>query len=97
MADGFWEERVLDTSDSLRRIVMYRRLPPIVVVVFTLLLGGMIQAAGLDVTAPGDTVRGVPNDGVTDGSSNFGLPGNEHPALAIDDDTSTKYLYFKGG
>jgi len=61
-----------------------------------LLLGGMIRAAGLDVTTPGDTVRGAPNDGVTDGSRNFGWPSNEHPALAIDDDTSTKYLHFKG-
>jgi parallel beta-helix repeat protein len=66
------------------------------VVVCTLILGGMIQAAGLDVTAPGDTIRGVPNDGVTDGSGNFGWPGHEHPALAIDDNTSTKYLHFKG-
>ncbi len=56
----------------------------------------MTQAAGLDVTAPGDTVQGVPNDGVTDGSRNFGWPGHEHPALAIDDNTSTKYLHFKG-
>ncbi|MHC4703973.1 MAG: PA14 domain-containing protein, partial [Planctomycetota bacterium] len=41
-----------------------------------------------DVTAPGDNVVGVPNDG--------DWPGGEHPALAIDDDTSTKYLHFKG-
>ncbi|MCP4613210.1 MAG: hypothetical protein GY845_31350 [Planctomycetes bacterium] len=75
---------------------MYRKLSLIVVVVCTLLFCGMTQAAGLDVTAPGDTVRGVPNDGVTDGSRNFGWPGWEHPALAIDDDTSTKYLHFKG-
>ena len=65
-------------------------------VVCTLLFCGMIQAAGLDITAPGDTIRGVPNDGVTDGSGNFGWPGHEHPALAIDDNTSTKYLHFKG-
>ncbi len=75
---------------------MYRKLSLIVAVVFTLLLGGMTQAAGLDITAPGDTIRGVPNDGVTDGSGNFGWPGHEHPALAIDDNTSTKYLHFKG-
>ncbi|HUU20345.1 MAG TPA: hypothetical protein VMW72_24570, partial [Sedimentisphaerales bacterium] len=56
----------------------------------------MTQAAGLDITAPGDTIRGVPNDGVTDGNGNFGWPGHEHPALAIDDDTLTKYLHFKG-
>ncbi|MFH1718772.1 MAG: right-handed parallel beta-helix repeat-containing protein [Planctomycetota bacterium] len=75
---------------------MYRKLSLTVVVVFTLLPSGMIRAAGLDITAPRDTVQGVPNDGVTDGSGNFGWPGHEHPALAIDDDTSTKYLHFKG-
>jgi hypothetical protein len=41
-----------------------------------------------DVTAPGDAVKGVPNDG--------DWPGGEHPALAIDDNTGTKYLHFKG-
>ena len=41
-----------------------------------------------DVTAPGDTVRGVPDDG--------DWPSNEAPPLAIDDDTGTKYLHFKG-
>ncbi len=41
-----------------------------------------------DVTAPGDEIKGVPDDG--------DWPGNEHPALAIDDDISTKYLHFKG-
>jgi len=48
----------------------------------------MTQAAGLDITAPGDTVQGVPNDN--------DWPGNESPPLAIDDNTSTKYLHFKG-
>jgi len=67
---------------------MYRKLSLIVVVVCTLLLGGMTQAAGLDITAPGDTVQGVPNDN--------DWPGNESPPLAIDDNTSTKYLHFKG-
>jgi len=67
---------------------MYRKLSLIVVVVCTLLLGGMAQAAGLDITAPGDTVQGVPNDN--------DWPGNESPPLAIDDNTSTKYLHFKG-
>jgi len=41
-----------------------------------------------DVTAPGDTVQGVPNDG--------DWPPPEAPPLAIDDDTGTKYLHFKG-
>jgi len=42
----------------------------------------------VDVTAPGDAIQGVPNDG--------DWPGAETPDLAIDDDTSTKYLHFKG-
>ena len=75
---------------------MYVKWSPIVVVVFILLSGVMIRAAGLDVTAPGDIIQGVPNDGVTDGSRDFGWSGNEHPTLAIDDDASTKYLHFKG-
>ena len=41
-----------------------------------------------DVTAPGDIVKGVPDDG--------DWPGAETPDLAVDDDTSTKYLHFKG-
>ncbi|MDT8303946.1 MAG: hypothetical protein RQ760_20865, partial [Sedimentisphaerales bacterium] len=41
-----------------------------------------------DVTAPGDIVQGVPNDG--------DWPGAETPDLAFDDDSSTKYLHFKG-
>ena len=48
---------------------------------------GQITARA-DTTAPGDTVRGVPNDG--------DWPPNEAPSLAIDDDTRTKYLHFKG-
>jgi hypothetical protein len=67
---------------------MYRKLSLIFVVVCTLLLGGMIQAAGLDITAPGDTVLGVPNDN--------DWPDTETPDLAIDDNTATKYLHFKG-
>ncbi|MFH1884455.1 MAG: hypothetical protein ABIL62_17305, partial [Planctomycetota bacterium] len=67
---------------------MYRKFSLIVVVVCTLLLGGITQAAGLDITAPGDTVQGVPNDN--------DWPGAETPPLAIDDSTSTKYLHFKG-
>ena len=41
-----------------------------------------------DVTAPGDIVKGVPDDG--------DWPGAETPDLATDDDTGTKYLHFKG-
>jgi len=47
-----------------------------------------VAAAQADITAPGDTVRGVPNDG--------DWPGHEAPPLAIDDDVHTKYLHFKG-
>jgi hypothetical protein len=57
-------------------------------VVLTLLLSGVTQAVQLDITAPGDTIQGVPNDG--------DWPDNEAPPLAIDDDTGTKYLHFKG-
>jgi len=47
------------------------------------------QANGfVDVTAPGDRVQGVPDDG--------DWPGREAPPLAIDDDVATKYLHFKG-
>jgi len=42
----------------------------------------------LDVTVPGDIVKGVPDDG--------DWPGAETPPLAIDDNTGTKYLHFKG-
>ncbi|MHC4706806.1 MAG: DUF1349 domain-containing protein, partial [Planctomycetota bacterium] len=41
-----------------------------------------------DVTVPGDIVKGVPDDG--------DWPGAETPDLAIDDNTATKYLHFKG-
>ncbi|UCD51442.1 MAG: lamin tail domain-containing protein [Phycisphaerales bacterium] len=51
----------------------------------TLALAGPAQA---DITARGDVVRGVPNDG--------DWPGAEAPPLAIDDDINTKYLHFKG-
>ena len=40
------------------------------------------------ITAPGDAVQGVPNDG--------DWPAAETPDLAIDNDTGTKYLHFKG-
>jgi hypothetical protein len=41
-----------------------------------------------DITALGDVVQGVPNDG--------DWPPAETPDLAIDDDVNTKYLHFKG-
>jgi hypothetical protein len=46
MADGFWEERVLDTSDSLRRIIMCRRL--IYLISFVWILGPAIGVARAD-------------------------------------------------
>jgi len=48
-----------------------------------------------DVTAPGDIVQGVPNDGLMDGD-NFGWPGGEAPPNVIDDNVNTKFLHFKG-
>ncbi len=53
-----------------------------------LILSGTAQAARFDITTPGDTVRGVPDDS--------DWPGNEAPPLAIDDNVNTKYLHFKG-
>jgi len=49
---------------------------------------GRPAPAAADVTAAGDIVQGVPNDG--------DWPGAETPDLAIDDDVNTKYLHFKG-
>ncbi len=46
----------------------------------------------VDVTAPGDIVQGVPNDG--DWPTAYYRP--EIPEMAIDDDIETKYLHFKG-
>jgi len=48
----------------------------------------MDDVLGPDVTALGDVVKGVPDDG--------DWPGAETPDLAIDDDVTTKYLHFKG-
>jgi len=58
------------------------------VTVFVLLSVGITKGIRLDVTLPGDAIQGVPNDG--------DWPGNEAPPLAIDDNTATKYLHFKG-
>ncbi|HEX42796.1 MAG TPA: hypothetical protein ENN81_12170, partial [Phycisphaerales bacterium] len=52
-------------------------------------LGFITQPVNVaDVTAPQDTIRGVPNDG--------DWPSNESPDLAIDNNVNTKYLHFKG-
>ncbi|MBA7670333.1 hypothetical protein ES703_78478 [subsurface metagenome] len=47
-----------------------------------------------DVTAPGDIVKGVPDE-PRDGSV-AGWPDGEFPGLAVDDDVSTKFLHFRG-
>ena len=48
----------------------------------------VVDYLATDVTAPDDLVVGVPNDG--------DWPDAETPDLAIDDDTATKFLHFKG-
>ena len=59
------------------------------------LTGAQIQGmSAFDVTAPGDVVKGVPDE-PRDGSV-AGWPDGEYPGLAVDDDVSTKYLHFKG-
>jgi len=67
---------------------MCRTLAFVFVLVPGLLLNGMTPAAGLDITKPGDTIIGAPNDG--------DWPDDEAPPLAIDDNTGTQYLHFKG-
>jgi hypothetical protein len=60
------------------------------------ILAAMEGVEQVDVTAPGDLVQGVPNDGITYDSGNFGWYSWESPDLVIDDDVTTKYLHFKG-
>jgi hypothetical protein len=57
---------------------------------FVLVLGlvAMAQAASIDVTAPGDAVKGAPDDG--------DWPAAEAPPFVIDNNPATKYLHFKG-
>jgi len=59
----------------------------LLVLAMTLWFCGIVTAQ-VDITAPGDEVRGVPNDS--------DWPDNESPPLAIDDNFQTKYLHFKG-
>ncbi|HPY50871.1 MAG TPA: discoidin domain-containing protein [Sedimentisphaerales bacterium] len=49
----------------------------------------VLPAVAADITGPGDTVQGVPNDN--------DWPAAEYPALAVDNQSSTKYLHRKGG
>jgi len=54
----------------------------------------MDDVLGLDVTALGDVVKGVPDE-PREGSV-AGWPDGEFPWLAVDDDVSTKFLHFRG-
>jgi hypothetical protein len=56
----------------------------------------VIITAPADVTAPGDYVRGVPNDGVNTGGNTAGWPAAEAPPSVIDNNVNTKLLHFKG-
>ncbi|HEC03987.1 MAG TPA: hypothetical protein ENI81_10675, partial [Phycisphaerales bacterium] len=47
-----------------------------------------------DVTGPGDVVKGVPDE-PRDGDI-AGWPDGEYPWMTLDDDTSTKFLHFRG-
>lgn len=67
---------------------MFGRMSFMCVFLFGVLLSGTALVASIDITRPGDRIRGVPNDG--------DWPGNESPRFAIDDDIGTKYLHFKG-
>ena len=60
----------------------------IFVIVSALILSGVTQAATVDVTAPGDTIKGIPDDG--------DWPAAEAPEFVIDNDVYTKFLHFKG-
>ena len=72
-AGRFWD-------GSVDEVMIYNR---------ALSVGEIMSLAGCgDVTAAGDAVQGVPNDG--------DWPAAETPDLAIDDNVSTKYLHFKG-
>ncbi len=68
-------------------------LTPEGVTIFLNAVNSMLPAPP-DVTAPGDIVKGVPDE-PRDGSV-AGWPDGEFPGLAVDDDTSTKFLHFKG-
>ncbi len=60
----------------------------LVLSVLFLVLAKPAYATPPDVTTPGDTIKGVPNNG--------NWPVNEAPALAIDDNIGMKYLHFNG-
>jgi Concanavalin A-like lectin/glucanases superfamily len=70
-----------DWIDNIDEVMIYNRALSGAEIMF---LAGYMP----DVTAAGDAVQGVPNDG--------DWPGAETPDLAIDDDSATKFLHFKG-
>jgi hypothetical protein len=63
-------------------------LMPEALAVYLSIVDELIPAKLSDITAPGDIVKGVPDDG--------DWPGAEYPALAIDNNVNTKFLHFKG-
>jgi len=68
---------------------MLTRLQKVFMMTFAmLLLAGLTAYGQNDVTKFDDPIQGVPNDG--------DWPGNEDPPNAIDDDSGTKFLHYKG-
>ena len=78
------DSRVLILSRTLEQVSMKR----ILLILALTPMFCTLSVAQIDVTAPGDMVRGVPNDN--------DWPGGEAPPLAIDDNVNKKYLHFKG-
>jgi hypothetical protein len=86
----FWlvaKEGKIICIDFRRRNIM-RKLSILIFLMFTLLLSGTSQAVSVDVTSPGDAIKGYPD--------NSNWPGGEHPGLVIDDNPGTKFLHFDG-
>jgi len=75
---------------------MLRNTSILIVLASMLALCGTLRA-GRDITAPGDAIIGVPNDGLRKpGDTTFGWPATELPEYVIDDQVLTKYLHFRG-
>ncbi len=74
---------------------MWKNASILIVIAAMLVFGGTAQA-GRDITAPGDVVEGVPNDGLEDGGNDSGWPPNELPPFGFDDQILTKFLHFRG-
>lgn len=67
---------------------MCRKFSFLVSFVLVLGLGVIAQAAQVDITCPGDAIKGIPDDG--------DWPAAEAPPFVIDDNPYTKFLHFKG-